>query len=252
MTNAKIKDVIEMEGLNLLEYIRKVYQELSKTPLSEVEAIYRGIYGDAKWISDPDCHFVMTLCWIARIEEVQWALWDKVRPIFQSKYGGDIRNIEAKEDCKTIGYPKRLVPYDWLPNLSRHLRSQNKSFGDFLEERKDNTGIEIRDELKSILGIRGEAKRISVFIRDFLKKDVFPIDINVRYVLRSLGLPEHEEMMVHLCRNAGADPKVFERLLYRHGQEICGKGEECPLAKLCLSSVFGLNRCRKLGSRASV
>jgi len=233
-----------MESFDILDYIRKIYHELNKTPLESTEVSLRTRYGSAMWIDNSDYNFVMCLCWIARTENVQWALWDRVRPIFKSEFDGDIRNIQTKEDCVKLGYPPKLVPHDWLPNLSKYLRRTDISFNDFLQKIKGKTGIEILDEFRSILGIKGEAKRVSVFIRDFLKKDVFPIDINVRYVLKSLGLPESEEMMVHLCKDARVDPKILERLFYRHGQDICGKGGPCPIKKLCLSDIFGLNRCK--------
>jgi len=230
-----------IEQFDLLRYIQKIYEVLEKQhKLPEPLASYQG----EEWVDNPDYNLVMHLCWIARVDERQQKLWEEVRPKFKSKHQGDLRNIKEDNDCRELGYPKKLVPYSWLPKLSEYLRKENKSFRALLQDMKDMNGIETRDELKSIMGIKGkEAKRISVFIRDFLKKDVFPIDINVRKMLKSLGLPEHEEMMVHLCKNAGIDPKKLERLLYHHGKEICGKRKKCALQGLCLSSIFKLKRC---------
>jgi len=230
-----------IEEFNLLRYIQKIHEVLEKErKLPEPLASYQG----EEWVDSPDYNLMMHLCWIARVDERQEKLWEEVRPKFKSKYQEDIRNVKEDKDCRELGYPKKLVPYSWLPKLSEYLRKENKSFGEFLQDMKDKNGIETRDKLKSIMGIKGkEAKRISVFIRDFLKKDVFPIDINVRKMLKSLGLPEYEEMMILLCKNASVDPKKFERLLYYHGKEICGKGKKCALHGLCLSSVFKLNKC---------
>ena len=85
----------------------------------------------------------MNLCWIARKENIQWNIWDIVRPIFRSKYKGDIRNIRSKKDCEILGYPKRFVPYNWLPNLSEYLRENGVSFKEFLRSMDQRTGTQI-------------------------------------------------------------------------------------------------------------
>ncbi|MCJ7560892.1 hypothetical protein MUO79_09815 [Candidatus Bathyarchaeota archaeon] len=210
-------------------------------------------YGkDPSWLENPDCNFLMSLCWIARTPKVQFDLWDTVRKVFTSpEYGGDIRNIKTKNYCQKMGYYKKLVPYDWLPNMAKHLRYIDLSFSQFLDTLKPLNGIEVRNKFTEILGIESlRAKRISVFIRDFLEKNVFPIDSNVEYVLTSLGLPNNEELLVKLCEGAAVDPKLFERQLYAHGQEICGYGKQCVLKGVCVSSLLNItNRCNGRKSR---
>ena len=129
--------------------------------------------------------------------------------------------------------------------MARYLRNHDWTFSQFLDTLKTLSGIEVRDKFTEILGIESsQAKRISVFIRDFLEKNVFPIDSNVVYVLTSLGLPSNEDLLVRLCEIARVDPKLLERQLYAHGQEICGYGKQCCLKGVCVSSLLKMdNRC---------
>lgn len=226
---------------NISVYIREIHHKLPKSKRLMEDKEFAKRYSKEKWLKNPDCNFLMSLCWIARTPKAQLDLWDKVRPIFISKYGSDIRNIQTKSDCEKMRYYPRLVPYDWLPKLAKYLKKKGKSFSQFLDGLKPLDGIETRDKFTEILEIKTErAKRVSVFIRDFLRKNVFPIDSNVEYVLASLGLPNHEELMVRLCERASVDPKRFEKQLYVHGQEVCGYGKKCVLEGICVSSLLNI------------
>jgi len=230
---------------NLSDYIQQIHNTLPKSKKLMEDKEFTKRYNKQKWLQNPDCNFLMSLCWIARPPKVQFGLWDKVRPIFISKYSSDILKIRTKSDCKKMGYYPRLVPYNWLPNLAKYLREKGISFSQFLENLKTFDGIGTRNKIAEILKIeRGKAKRVSVFIRDFLEKNVFPIDSNVEYVLASLGLPDDEELMVRLCERASVDPKRFEKQLYKHGQEVCGYGKNCVLKGKCISSLLNVgDRC---------
>ena len=230
-----------------MRYVKQIHNTLPRLPKLKEDTEFVKRYDKEKWLQNPDCNLLMGLCWIARIPRAQFNLWDKVRPVFLSEYGSDIRNIRLESDCKKLGFYPKLVPYSWLPNLSKYLSEKALTFSQFLESLETLNGIETRDVFIKTLKIKSErAKRISVFIRDFLEKNVFPIDSNVEYVLSSLGLPNDEELMVRLCERATVDPKIFERQLYAHGQEICGYGKDCLLRTICASAILGIeNRCNK-------
>jgi len=239
-------EVMTMSYLqHLLSYIQQVHSTLPKSTKLMEDKEFAKRYNKQKWLQNPDCNFLMNLCWIARTPKTQFDLWDRVRPIFISEYNSDIRNIRTESDCRKLGYYPKLVPYSWLPNLARYLREKRLSFSQFLEHAKSLNGMETRIAFTEVLKIKsGKAKRISVFIRDFLEKNVFPIDSNVEYVLASLGLPDDEELMIRLCERANVDPKSFERQLYVHGQEVCGYGKNCALEGICVSSLLDIeNRC---------
>lgn len=229
-----------MTKLDVLNYIREVNSELEKQHPHKLTDENYGVDTDK-----PDFLFLACLSWIARRDERQSDIWETVKINFKKEpYKGDIRNIKTENDCMKLGYPETFVPYSWLPELSKYLNERDISFKEFVKEMENKTGIEIRDEFISILKIHGvKAKRISVFIRDCLKKNVFPIDSNVDKMLRHLGLPNDEEIMVRLCEEAKIDPKSFEKLLYEHGKIICEHGKPCSIEKICLCNKLGLNRC---------
>jgi len=230
-----------MHKMDILNNVRKVYSKLRKQhPHKLIDEDY-GINS-----GKPDYWFLAALCWIARGDSRQTELWDRVKTNFQKKYDEDIRKIITDKDCYGVGYPEKLVPYKWLTELSQHLNEKNISFSEFLDSMKNWTGIQIKKEFMRIMHVGDEkAKRISVFIRDYpkWKKDVFPIDRNVSKMLKCLGFPDDEEIMINLCREAKVDTKLFERLLYEHGKMICGHGKNCTIEEFCLSKRFNLDRC---------
>jgi len=230
-----------MLKIDILDSIVNVNSKLKKQHPHKLKDEDYGINYDK-----PDYWFLAALCWIARRDKRQTEIWNNVKINFQKNYNEDIRNIISDKDCYEIGYPKKFVPYKWLKNLSQYLNEKNISFNEFLDGMKNWTGIQIRNEFIKILKIGDEkAKRISVFIRDYPKwnKNVFPIDRNVSKMLKCLGFPEDEEIMVELCQEARIDTKLFERLLYEHGKIICGHKKNCTIEEFCISKRFNLNRC---------
>jgi len=191
----------------------------------------------------PDACFLSALCFIARKDKSQDILISAVMPKFLNNYGGDLRNIQTDNDCKNLGLYPKLVPYQWLINLSSHLREEHISFTEFLHNVEGLSGLEIRDELIRLIGSQSNfVKRISVFIRDFLEKDTFGIDLNVRNVLRNVGLPLNEDVLVNRCRSVDIDPGRLERLFYLHGKRMCQNKScnTCPINTNCSDYRFNI------------
>ena len=64
----------------------------------------------------------------------------------------------------------------------------------------------------------GEGKTLSVFVRDCVKGNCFPIDSRVRSRLTEFGLPNDERSLVSLCLSSGLNPaKSSENLLSSGG-----------------------------------
>jgi hypothetical protein len=192
--------------------------------------------GNVDYQDNADVNFISALCAIARNDQAQSRLAEIVVNNFINNFDGDLTNIENETDCENLGFYKGLTPYSWLTTLSATLREQDISFSDFLQENNNASGIEIRNEILGLIGTDSrEVKRISLFIRDFLEKDTFPLDSNVKTMLRNLGLPENEEQLVNLCNDAGIDPKRLERLFYLHGKHFCQNNncKQCTLNQYC-------------------
>lgn len=65
----------------------------------------------------------------------------------------------------------------------------------------------------------GEAKTASVFVRDCVKGNCFPIDSRVKKELARWGLPSEERQLVTLSLAIGRNPRVVARMFYNAGGE---------------------------------
>ncbi|MBI3467047.1 MAG: hypothetical protein HY000_28870 [Planctomycetes bacterium] len=61
----------------------------------------------------------------------------------------------------------------------------------------------------------GEGKTLSVFIRDCVKGNCFPIDSRVASQLERYGLPKDEQGLVGLCLDFGLNPRRIARIFYQ-------------------------------------
>jgi hypothetical protein len=60
----------------------------------------------------------------------------------------------------------------------------------------------------------GEGKTLSVFIRDCVKGNCFPIDSRVEKQLNTHSLPVKERLLVSLCLSLGLNPRKTARIFY--------------------------------------
>ncbi|MBW1932306.1 MAG: hypothetical protein JRI56_04650 [Deltaproteobacteria bacterium] len=181
-----------------------------------------------------DYFFVMNQCYGPWRDERQKEVWDHVYKPFKVKYNGDLRNIK-----NSFSY----FPFKWqedrIIKLSKYLNNKNLSFMEFLESIKNLDGLKTRNEFKKILNAKN-TKTISTFIRDSLKKDVFPIDTRVQQILTYLGLPQDEDMMVYLSRKVQINPRIFERMIYNHYGNLCEKNncKNCIIKVHCFFPLY--------------
>jgi hypothetical protein len=61
----------------------------------------------------------------------------------------------------------------------------------------------------------GEGNRLSVFIRDCVKGNCFPIDSRVAKQLNAYGLPNHERRLVSICLALALNPRRTARIFYQ-------------------------------------
>lgn len=177
----------------------------------------------------PDYHLMLNLSYGPWREKRQNQVWKKVYTNFQKV--GDIKDIE---DISNLGFPLSWQN-ERVEKMRSYLRNRSINLQDFLSELNGQSGIEIRNKFREIMG--GNTTKIySTFIRDFMEMDdVFPIDSRVSSMLNKLGLPKNEELMVKLCREHEIPPTLFEGFLYRFKDEFCDKNKyvECPIKDEC-------------------
>ena len=225
----------------LLKRIKNVYDKLNSEYNKNNEC------DDGNWFKEinnwsnikksdqniPDYYFILNLCYGPWRVKRQKDVWQNVYQNFKSKCKGDLQKIA--ERSVNIGFP-----FEWQENralfLSEYLNDKGITFAQFLQGLKSKNGLEVRDTIGEVVrATPGITKTISTFVRDWLRKDVFPIDTRVEKLLSYLGLPRGEEMMVFLSRKVGANPRIFNRILYRHYGERCDKGihNGCPVYNDC-------------------
>lgn len=224
----------------LVEKIKIVYTELR--PISYAHGRpedSRVEYNTIKWLGDPRAvksvdHWLITcICYGPWREERQKEVWQRAGPRFDQDLGGDIRTI-TEDNVHNLGFPLSWQR-EWLVSLSNYLRNQGMSFAELVKALPED-GLEARDELLKALRVKGGVSKIlSVFVRDCLKRDVFPIDTRVQSLLSALVLPQDERALVRLCQRAGVSPRVLNRVFYSHQGEFCQekRSSECPLTSLC-------------------
>lgn len=111
-------------------------------------------------------------------------------------------------DIINIHEPIAWYPLTWqnnfLSNLYDYL-NQNKIFmDDFCELVIKNNDLDL---LYNACGCPNGAKVLSLFARDSLKINSFPIDRHVRKFLIENNLPSNEKEMIKLCLSVGLNPR---------------------------------------------
>jgi len=192
-----------------------------------------------EWLGDPTAvksvdHWLITcICYGPWREPRQKEVWQRAGSRFEEDFGGDVRNI-TEGNVNDLGFPLKWQR-DWLVSLSSHLRSRGMSLRGLVEGLPED-GLEASDELLRALRIRGRrSKVIGIFVRDCLKRDVFPIDTRVRFLLSALVLPREERALVRLCQKAQVGATTLNRMFYSHQGKLCQKrrSSDCPLTSLC-------------------
>ena len=64
-----------------------------------------------------------------------------------------------------------------------------------------------------------EWKTLSVFVRDCVGGNAFPIDSRVAQELALHGLPINEKALVATCLELGENPRMIGRMFYQSGGE---------------------------------
>jgi hypothetical protein len=180
-----------------------------------------------------DDWLITCICYGPWREGRQKEVWQRAGPMFERDFGGDISKI-TEDNVGDLGFPLRWQS-EWLVSLSNYLRKQGKSFEELVKTLPKD-GLEARDELLKALTVKGGASKIlSVFVRDCLRRDVFPIDMRVRFLLSVLDLPQDERALVRLCQKAEVSPTVLNRMFYSHQGRFCQekRSSDCTLTSLC-------------------
>jgi hypothetical protein len=145
----------------------------------------------------------------------------KFFPLFVEETGRDIRNFTSKilEDWR--------LRQPWMKTrlcrMAEVLQKRGLTMGDYVASlREIERGATPEDPMPALAKIMrdhraGEGKTLSVFIRDCVKGNCFPIDSRVASQLNRYALPVDERTLVGLCLSMGLNPRRTARVFYQAG-----------------------------------
>lgn len=138
-----------------------------------------------------------------RRRHIQGLALDKIKKV-------DLRYLKVKQ-CNF--YPLKWQN-DILVKMVLFLRKNNTTFKDFCKKVIEKNSIDL---FYKACEKNNHIKTISLFCRDKLKIDSFPIDRHVAKNLKKYNLPINEQIMIDLCRKNNLNPiKVSYSLVSRN------------------------------------
>jgi len=167
--------------------------------------------------------FFVTTLYGQRTRLLQRALIRRYFPLFVHEAGRDIRKLtpELTRDW--------VLDHDWMkPRLFRMaaiLRDRRitmKAYVDHLRELEQGaTADDPTPALDTIIRDHRATgwKTLSVFVRDCVGGNCFPIDSRVEKELRTHSLPVDERQLVILSLSVGRNPRQVARMFYEAGGE---------------------------------
>lgn len=182
--------------------------------------------GDAQleWDTDgitPDEWFFITTLYGTMTLEGQRTHIRSFFPLFKSEAQGKIANLSADvvKDWKLRSpwMKRRLCK---MAEILKERTSNMWSYAEWLRE-KDSLASPQNPmpAVDTILKDHGatEGKTLSVFVRDCIKGNCFPIDSRVEKVLQQHNLPNSEHLLVAACLALELNPRQTARLFYEVG-----------------------------------
>ena len=103
-----------------------------------------------------------------------------------------------------------FYPLEWqnkfLAKMIIYLKKNNMTFNELCEKSiKKKTKFYIYKALE----IKNHVKTISLFCRDSLKVESFPMDRHVKNILKKYKLPINEKIMIKLSKKINVDPRMI-------------------------------------------
>lgn len=138
--------------------------------------------------------------------------------------GEALKQLDGK-DLINWNYPPKLscfeYPLKWqndiIFNTVHYLMGNKVKFNDLCLM---NNKKFLRNLILEMSGCKTLPKVLSLFCRDSLKIDAFPIDRHVKRKLQELGLPTKEEDMIKICREALLEPNLVATAFVRASSDM--------------------------------
>jgi len=222
--------------------------ETFRTAVAELDAMYRDVpekladdkveaelhawldggdeplpWKEATKVTSDEWFFVTTLYGNMTLKGQRTHIRRFFNSLFVDSAGGDIRKFTATPKS----YKGLRSPYmaTRLCRMAKLLKKQNMCMDDYVAHLLDLDSQATPDNptpsLDRIVADHRatEWKSLSVFIRDCVQGNCFPIDSRVRKVLAKWNLPANEKTPVSLCLAIDRNPREIARMFYNAGGE---------------------------------
>lgn len=138
-------------------------------------------------------------------------------------------------ELETIAEPVSCYPLDWqnttVSTLASNLRAMKTSMHDFCSKIIKESAIDSaksRRDFYSACGNPKGFKVLSLFCRDALKIDSFPIDRHVQRRIDKFNLPNDENALVHLCNKSNLPSRNVATWFVHEGENGRGLNKGNP------------------------
>jgi hypothetical protein len=171
-----------------------------------------------KCITPDEYFFITTLYGNMNLDQQRTMIRKFFESLFVQRAKRDIRNFKVSLG----GYDG--LRSDWMKyricKMGALLRRRGISMVEYVDELraldKNMTPENPMPSLTKIISDHGAVgvKTLSVFVRDCVRGNCFPIDLRVRKQLHKYGLPDNEGLLVQMSRALHKNPRKLARMFY--------------------------------------
>lgn len=126
------------------------------------------------------------------------------------------RDLSEVPDDEEPPYPLAWQ-MSYTRNLRKFLRATDRTMQGWCERLR--TAPDARSWFFREVGSPNGAKVLSLFLRDKIRAESFPIDRHVKRTLQENSLPQTEDGMISLCKSIGYDPCTVATMIIQVASE---------------------------------
>lgn len=170
-------------------------------------------YSDDNWCEEypADEYFAFILSWGPLREPARKAVWTRIESILKGKRLTDLLEGELR-------YP---LPWQnrFFSRLVSYLKNNQTSAEEFVRLLHDMGYRNAKATLMQIVQSDSQ-KIVDCWLRDLVKLDAFPIDSNVKRVLKRFRIPADSDFIVQAAQSLNIPVRQFARAVYDEADSI--------------------------------
>lgn len=147
-------------------------------------------------------------------------IWKGVKDEYNAR-GKSFHDFEESDVQPVIRFYWSHWEKLYLSNLVKFLKTEKTTFDLFCNRIKQFGSDACLVNLKMAMSPNSTSSKIfECFMRDWLNVDSFPIDSNVREVLRTYEIPDDSALIRDCIRELNLDPKYYARAVFDLADEL--------------------------------